>query len=177
MPVFHLPPPCPLWDAWRLPPGLASPLGICALGLLGSPSLAARTPQPDRRPPRSRKKYNMPRTCPPIALDSELNSHAPSDRTLVLRHPPLPVDLESGFQEDRLDIPTSCVSVGLLYLLASQQHELRSAGPAPPTAASSCPDDQTKTAENPVPPSCLGPRSIKPPHQNPLPLFNDLSGP
>jgi hypothetical protein len=50
---------------------------------------------------------------------------------------PLPVDLASGFQEVRLDIPTSCVAVGLMYQLASQQRELRSAGPVPPSAASS----------------------------------------
>jgi hypothetical protein len=50
---------------------------------------------------------------------------------------PLPVDLESGFLEVRLNIPTSCVAVDLLYKLTSQQRELRSAGPAPPSAASS----------------------------------------
>jgi hypothetical protein len=50
---------------------------------------------------------------------------------------PLPVDLASGFHEVREDIPTSCVAVGLMYQLASRQRELRSARPAPPTAASS----------------------------------------
>jgi hypothetical protein len=49
---------------------------------------------------------------------------------------PLPIDITSGFQETRLDIPTSCVAVGLLYRLASRQRELRSAGPAPSSAAS-----------------------------------------
>jgi hypothetical protein len=52
---------------------------------------------------------------------------------------PLLVDLESGFHEVRLDIPTSLVAEGLLCQLASQQRELRSAGPAPPIAASSPP--------------------------------------
>jgi hypothetical protein len=50
---------------------------------------------------------------------------------------PLPIDLLTGFHEIRLDISTSCVAVGLIYQLASRQRELRSAGPAPTSAASS----------------------------------------
>jgi hypothetical protein len=49
----------------------------------------------------------------------------------------LPVGLTSNFQEIRLDIPTSCVAVGLLYQLASRHRQLQSAGPAPSSAASS----------------------------------------
>jgi hypothetical protein len=50
---------------------------------------------------------------------------------------PLPIELLTGYQEIRLDIPTSCVAVGLMYQLASRLRELRSAGPAPSSAASS----------------------------------------
>ena len=49
---------------------------------------------------------------------------------------PLPVALSHGHQEVRLDIPTSCITVGLLYQLASRQRELPSGGPTPPCAAS-----------------------------------------
>jgi hypothetical protein len=50
---------------------------------------------------------------------------------------PLSVELITGLKEIRLDIPTSCVAVGLVYQLASRQRELRSAGPSPSSAASS----------------------------------------
>jgi hypothetical protein len=42
------PPPFQLLVAWRLPPGFDSSLGIVANGLLNSPTLATRKPQPDR---------------------------------------------------------------------------------------------------------------------------------
>jgi hypothetical protein len=75
----------------------------------------------------SRSKASAARTHHPTAPSSYDNTR-------------LPIDLESGgFHEVHLDIPTSCVAVGLVYQLASQQRELRSAGPAPPLAASSPP--------------------------------------
>jgi hypothetical protein len=49
---------------------------------------------------------------------------------------PLHVALSNGHQEVRLDIPTSCTVVGLLYQLASRQRKLPSGGPTPPSAAS-----------------------------------------
>jgi hypothetical protein len=91
---------------------------------------------------------------------------------------PLAVDLALGFQEVRQDIPTSCVAVGLMYHLASRQRELRSAGPAPHTAAPS-PPLLTKLRQQKIQflraasipaVSC---RRIK----NHSPLFTDLSGP
>jgi hypothetical protein len=53
-----------------------------------------------------------------------------------LDHTPLHVELSNGHQEVRLDIPTSCTAVGLLYEIASRQRELPSGGPTPPSAAS-----------------------------------------
>jgi hypothetical protein len=41
---------------------------------------------------------------------------------------PLPDDYASCFHEVRLDIPTSCISIGMLNQLTSEQCELRSAG-------------------------------------------------
>jgi hypothetical protein len=35
-------------------------------------------------------------------------------------HTPLPYELASGYHENRLEIPTSCVAMSLLYQLASQ---------------------------------------------------------
>jgi hypothetical protein len=90
----------------------------------------------------------------------------------------MPADLESGFKEVRLDIQTSCVAVGLLYQLASQQRELRSAGPAPPSVASS-PPMLAKLRQQKIQflraasiPEVSG-RRIK----IRSPLFTDLSGP
>jgi hypothetical protein len=48
---------------------------------------------------------------------------------------PLPAELSNGHQEVRLDIPTSCAAVGLLFQLASRQREFPSGGPMPPNAA------------------------------------------
>jgi hypothetical protein len=47
---------------------------------------------------------------------------------------PLPVELRSGFREVGLAIPTSCITVGLLYQLTSHQREFSLAGPMPPSA-------------------------------------------
>jgi hypothetical protein len=89
MPVLHLfPPPCSLLGAWRLSSGPNPPLGIGALNMLASPSLAAKQHRPYRRPPHSRQKYNRPRTRPPITLDSERHSHTPPDLSNNLRHQP-----------------------------------------------------------------------------------------
>jgi hypothetical protein len=48
---------------------------------------------------------------------------------------PLLAELSNGHQEVRLDIPTSCATVGLIFQLASRQRELPSGGPTPPSAA------------------------------------------
>jgi hypothetical protein len=50
-------------------------------------------------------------------------------------HTPLPQDPASSYQEVRLDIPTSCSTVGMLYQLASHHREFRSGCPVPPRDA------------------------------------------
>jgi hypothetical protein len=77
-----------------------------------------------------------------------------------------------------MDIPTSCVAVGLMYHLASQQRELRSAGPTRPIAASSPPllaklrQQKTQFLRAASIPAVSG-RRIK----IRSPLFTNLSGP
>jgi hypothetical protein len=48
---------------------------------------------------------------------------------------PLLAELSNGHQEVRMDIPTSCAAVGLLFQLASRKRELPSGGPTPLCAA------------------------------------------
>jgi hypothetical protein len=52
------------------------------------------------------------------AMDSEQHPHSPPDSPDELRHHTLACRPPYGFREVCLDIPTSCVAVGLLYQLA-----------------------------------------------------------
>jgi hypothetical protein len=90
---------------------------------------------------------------------------------------PLSDELTSGFHEIRLDIPTSCVAMGFLYLLTSQQREFHSIGPTPPNA-SLPPPLMAKLEQQKV--QLLRGASIPPTSGHRIrlrsPLFSDISG-
>jgi hypothetical protein len=68
-------------------------------------------------------------------MDGAGHPYSPPVTTSVLRRHPLVQRPRIGLHEIRLDIPTSCVAIGFLYQLTSQQRELRSPGSTLPTAA------------------------------------------
>jgi hypothetical protein len=102
--------------------------------LVRSP-LALREPHHDQRPPGSLEKYIRTGTRTTYAMDGLHYSKRPPSRGPATRAHPLPLKLTSTYQDIRMDNPTSCTAVRLLYQLASHQRKFRSGGPAPPRAA------------------------------------------
>jgi hypothetical protein len=68
-------------------------------------------------------------------MDGLTRSNGQADHAPHCDHTQLPPDLVAGYQEVRLDFPTSCMAVRSLFQLAPHQRELRSGGPTSPRAA------------------------------------------